>query len=85
MKTFHLIERADGRVVLSNKLEKGSHLIRDIKAENWKAARATIPADEFFHDPGHGYFIHPRPGAYQRANDAAERATAALLPRSCVW
>ena len=79
MTTFNLYERPDGRVVLSREKEPKSVLIRTIKADNWKDARKTISADEFFHDPGHGYYVHPKPGAYQRQRDYHERLANAVL------
>lgn len=81
MTTFHLYQRPCGRVVLNKSTEPKSTLIRTIKAADWKAARATIKEDEFFHDIGHGYFIEPRPGAYQRQSEYHDRQTKAQMRR----
>ena len=79
MTTFNLYERPDGRVVINANEEPKSTLLRTIEAANWKAARATINEDEFFYDPGHGYFITPLPGAYQRQKAYHERIANAIL------
>lgn len=76
MKTFYLSERPDGRVVVSTKPEPEWTFIRSLRAETLKDAYKLVPYGEFFHDPGHGYFITPRQGAYQRATAAAARVEA---------
>ncbi len=73
MKTFHIFERPDGRIVLTTEQESKSRFIRSIKAANWKAARLLVDDSEFFHDPGHGWYITPRPGAYPRQREYHER------------
>lgn len=75
---FRLIERtSDLRVVLAGPTQevKGT-LIREIKAPTWLDARLTIPDIEFAHDPGHGYFINPPAGSYERQLAAESRRKA---------
>lgn len=76
MNTFNLYERPCGRVVLTADEEPKSTFIRLVSAPNWKAARAKIDDHEFFHDPGHGMYVTPRPGAYQRLRDYHARIAA---------
>jgi hypothetical protein len=65
---FRLLEReGDLRVVLAGPRDviKGK-LIREIEADSWLGARLTIHDAEFCHDPGYGYFLTERPGAFER-------------------
>lgn len=73
MKTFNLYERPDGRIVINAEEEPKSRLLRTIEAINWKSARKKVGNEEFFNDPGHGWFETPRPGAYIRQREYFDR------------
>lgn len=75
MNTFNLYERPDGRIVINADVEPKSRFLRTITAANWKAARAQVGEQEFFHDYGHGYFAEPRPSAYPRQREYHERVS----------
>ena len=61
MTTFYLYSTPTphgNRVILDKELPpKGVTLIREIEADTWIKASATIKEFEFAHTPGHGYFI----------------------------
>lgn len=81
MTTFNLYERPNGRIVINKDKEKDSSLIRTIKASSWKEARASIPADEFFHVPSQGYFRNPtlKQWEYAKAHHARVEAEEARI------
>ena len=54
---YNLIEREDGRVVLTNEApKKGEVVIQEISARTWLQARAKVKMHLVFHNPGYGYF-----------------------------
>ena len=53
---YNLIERKDGRVVLTDDAPKaGEELLQEINASTWLQARAKVKMHLVVHNPGYGY------------------------------
>lgn len=53
---YNLLERKDGRVVLTNEAPKnGENVLQIIEASTWLKARAKVKMYLVAHNPGYGY------------------------------
>ena len=53
---YNLIERKDGRVVLTDDAPKdGETILQEINAKTWLQARAKVKMYLVVHNPGYGY------------------------------
>ncbi len=55
MKTFHLIEKKCGRIVLVHSGEGNDTLLDIIKAKDWVSARAKVDETPYYNTQGHGW------------------------------